>query len=231
MQSDPGNEWQRLTVLYRDKSDEELLELAEEVGNLTEVAQQVLRDELRRRGIAGSVATSKTESPRALSERESRRPKFGGWSPAATEQNGKFDTDNEGGEKPPVEYTWKTPLRTCDTREEAWQISEVLKRAGIESWIEAPEQGALDLTGPRVIVAADELMEAQAIVAQPIPQEIVDQSKVHVEDFVLPPCPKCGTADPLLEGVEPTNTWLCEACGAQWSEAQNAVENGGPNSI
>ncbi|MGA7523340.1 MAG: hypothetical protein WBW84_12865 [Acidobacteriaceae bacterium] len=231
MESDAGKEWQRLTVLYQDKSDEELLELAEEFGNLTEVAQQVLRDEMRRRGIAVPVATPKAEKPRALSEGENRRPKFGAWSRAIEEQNGEFDTEDESGENPPVEYTWKTLLRTCDTHEEAWQLSEVLKRADIESWIEAPEQGSLDMTGPRVIVAADELEEAQAIAAQPIPQDVIDQSKVRVEDFVPPPCPKCGAADPLLEGVDPTNMWLCEVCGAEWSEARSTVENAGRNSV
>ncbi len=225
MASDPGSEWQRLTALYQDKSDEELLELAEDFGNLTDVARQVLRDELRKRGLAQPQAEEK--KPNA---QEDRRPVFGAWSHAIAEQNGDLDTqNNEGREDQPAEYTWKTLLCTRDTREEAWQISEVLKRAGIESWIEAPAQGSLDLTGPRVMVAADELEEARAIAAQPIPQEIIDQSKVRVEDFVPPTCPKCGAADPLLEAVEPTNLWLCEVCGAEWSDAGSAVENAEPN--
>lgn len=230
MQNDPGSEWQRLTALYQQKSDEELLELADDFGNLTDVAQQVLRDELRKRRLALPQAQTPTAEPPQMD----RRPKFGAWSRAIAEQNGDLDTeDEESGEDPPVEYTWKTLLRTCDTREEAWQISEMLKRSGIESWIEAPEQGSLDLTGPRVIVAADELEQARAIAAQPIPQEIIDQSRVRVEDFVPPACPKCGAADPLLESVEPTNSWLCEVCGAEWSEPAStpgaSVENAGQN--
>ena len=226
MQNDPGKEWQRLTALYQDKSDEELLELAEDFGNLTEVARQVLRDELRKRGLAMPQAPAPAQ--------EDRRPAFGAWSRAIAEQNAQRDARNtsadEDGDAVPVAYTWKTLLCTCDTREEAWQISEVLKRAGIESWIEAPAQGSLDLTGPRVIVAADELEEARAIAEQPIPQEIIDQSKVRVEDFVPPACPECGAADPLLESVEPTNRWICEVCGAEWNEPGSAVENAGQNS-
>jgi hypothetical protein len=226
MPSDPGNEWQRLTSLYRDKSDEELQELAEDFGNLTEVAQQVLRDELRKRGLPTADAS------RAETAQKDRRPVFGAWGHAIAEQNGELDTqDEESREDQAVEYTWKTLLCTRDTREEAWQISEVLKRAGIESWIEAPAQGSLELTGPRVMVAADELEEARAIAERPIPQEIVDQSKVRVEDFVPPSCPKCGATDPLLEAVEPTNMWLCEVCGAEWSEAGSPVENEGQNLI
>lgn len=228
MHIDAGNEWQRLTTLYREKSDEELLELADELGNLTDVAQQVLRDEMRRRGLLLSQA----DMASAKTAQGDRRPVFGAWNRAIDEQNGEFDADNEeSAEHQPVEFTWKTLLCTCDTREEAWQISEVLKRADIESWIEAPARGSLDLTGPRVMVAADELEEARAIAAQPIPQEIIEQSRVRVEDFVPPTCPKCGAADPLLEAVEPTNMWLCEVCGAEWSDAGSAVENAEQNPI
>ena len=44
-------------------------------------------------------------------------------------------------------------------------------------------------------------------------------------EFEAPKCPKCGAEDPVLESVEPTNTWLCEACGKRWTEpAQKWME-------
>ncbi|MGB7137007.1 MAG: hypothetical protein WBD46_17095 [Acidobacteriaceae bacterium] len=215
MQSDPAGEWQRLTRLYGDKSDEELDDLADEFGNLTEVAQQVLRDERKKRGLSAAQAANPNPQP-------DRRPVFGGWTPAMAEQNGeRGESHAEGGDEGsdlPREYTWKTLLCTCDTHEEAWQLTEVLRRAGIEGWIEAPAQGSLDVTGPRVMVAADQLEEARALAAQPIPQDIVDQSRVRVEDFVPPACPQCGAADPVLESVEPANQWNCENCGTRWKE-------------
>jgi len=219
MQSDPGIEWQRLTRLYGEKSDEELLELGDDFGNLTEVAQQVLRDETKKRGLPAPQGPRPQPPP-------DRRPSFGQWNRATAEPNGALDPeDDDAGPQDfenndlPREYTWKTLLCTRDTQEEAWQISEVLKRAGIESWIEAPAQGSLDVTGPRVVVAADQLDEARAIAARPIPQDIVDQSKTPVEDFEAPTCPQCGAADPLLEAIEPCNQWRCEACGAEWKDA------------
>ena len=215
MQSDPVGEWQRLTRLYSSKSNEELDELADEFGNLTEVAQQVLRDERKQRGLSAAQAAKPTPPP-------DRLPVFGGWTPAMAEQNGeRGELGAEGGDEGselPREYTWKTLLGTRDTHEEAWQLTEVLRRAGIESWIEAPAQGSLDVTGPRVMVAADQLEEARVLAAQPIPQDIGDQSRVRVEDFVPPACPQCGAADPVLESVEPGNQWSCENCGARWSE-------------
>jgi transposase-like protein len=77
----------------------------------------------------------------------------------------------------------------------------------------------MDVSPPRVVVAADELEEARAIAARPIPQEIINQSRVKVEDYEPPVCPRCGAADPLLQGVDPFNQWLCESCRARWTEA------------
>jgi len=233
MQWDTGKEWERLTRLYADMGDEELLDLAAGLGDLTRIAQQVLRDELRKRGLREPQAAD------ALGAEEKQR-RFGRWREAFAAQDGEGITgdsepedgaeheDNEQDAEGEIEYTWKTLLCACDEREQAWQIREVLQRAGIESWIEAPDANALDVTGPRVLVAADQLQEARAIAEQPIPQEIIDQSRVKVEDFVPPSCPQCGAADPLLESVEPTNAWRCEVCDAQWSEAEAHLPKSSP---
>jgi len=230
MQNDPAREWLRLTSLYREMSDEELQDLGAGYSDLTELAQPILRDELKRRGLPDPAMT-RPVSPQPLSqpapmlEFEERMPVFGGWSQRLSGQNGELnDEESDTGEADlPHEYTWKTELCRCGGSEEAWQFQEVLRLAGIESWIESP-QGELDLTGPRVLVAADQLDEARAILARPIPQDIIDQSKVKDEGFVAPRCPKCGASDPLLESVEPTNTWLCEDCGARWTEASVSTE-------
>ena len=44
-------EWQRLTQLYREMGDGELEALDADKDDLTEVAQQVLSDEIRKRGL------------------------------------------------------------------------------------------------------------------------------------------------------------------------------------
>ncbi len=144
MQNDPAGEWTRLTRLYGEKSDEELLALAEEFGNLTEIAQGVLRDELRKRKLEEPGTMTQSTNQQSLSSAsmggfEKSGLIFGRWSQAVAEQNREFRAAGEDFEKSdgeePVEYTWKTLLCECDEREEAWQIGEVLRRAGIESWI------------------------------------------------------------------------------------------------
>jgi ribosomal protein L37AE/L43A len=215
MQADPIVEWQRLTLLYREMGDGELEELGADITDLTEVAQQVLRDELRKRGLDG---------PRGPNKEPNHTERFAAptWN-----SHGDWPEDEEaaaeGGE--PVEFTWKTPLCDCKDREEAWQIQEVLRQAGIESWFEGPgSRDGRGLFNPRIVVAADQLEKAHEIVSRPIPREIVEQSKLPDEEYVPPVCPSCGAEDPILEGADPANSWRCETCGKQWTDATEEAQ-------
>jgi ribosomal protein L37AE/L43A len=211
MWDNPAEEWRRLRELYSEKNDEELRELAADFCDLTEVAQQVLRDEMKIRGLdkpqAAIEAASNPVRPASL------QGHLGDTQSNSAAMSGECDL--------PCEYTWKTLLCECEEREQAWQVAEVLRRAGIESWIERP-QSPFGLSGRRVLVAADQLDEALQIAAQRIPQEIVDLSKIKLPDFEPPVCPSCGAADPVLEDVNPVNTWQCESCGRQWTESAPA---------
>jgi hypothetical protein len=84
----------------------------------------------------------------------------------------------------------------------------------------------LDLRTPRILVAADQLEQARDIAKRPIPQEIIEQSQMKAPEFEAPVCPKCGAPDPLLESVDPVNTWLCEACEHEWTESAHGLPEG-----
>jgi DNA-directed RNA polymerase subunit M/transcription elongation factor TFIIS len=58
---DHTNEYRRLEELYAEMSDSRLQEMADRVGDLTDLAQQVLRAEISRRGLdkRGPAATGK----------------------------------------------------------------------------------------------------------------------------------------------------------------------------
>lgn len=215
-------DWRALTEHYRSMCDEELQELAADFNDLTPTAQQVLRDELKLRKL-GDPQAPRWQSGTA----DGLRTRSGS---AGRREGQSEDAANEGAAESnlPVEYTWKTLLCACEGDEQAWQVAEVLRRAGIESWIEsattyANSSGSLhasiDEGERRVFVAADQLDEARQVAARPIPQDIVDQSKFAPPVYEPPVCPRCGAADPVLEGVEPVNTWKCEGCGAQWEDS------------
>ncbi|MFZ0746999.1 MAG: hypothetical protein WAM85_21530 [Terracidiphilus sp.] len=209
MQNNPLEAWQRLSDLYREMGDEELRELDENLGDLTEVAQQVLRDEMRKRRLDEPHAAENVEENAGHREDLESGPAVR--APEAADAIADSDLGHE--------YTWKTLLCECDNHAKAWQISETLKRAGIESWLEGPQSTfQFDGNSPRVLVAADQLEQARGIAARPIPQEIIDQSEADVPEFELPVCPRCGAADPALESVDPVNTWRCETCQKLWTD-------------
>jgi len=234
MQADPIQEWQRLTEHYREMSDDELRELADDIGNLTDTAKQVLRSEMKSRGLAETQAATKTPeiwwAANAFTSSENNAPEsfdpilggpavaFGNRAPEIVPDTPAADDEDAG----PYEYTWKTLLCECETSEDARQICVALKQVGIESWIEGAgtysQYTGVGLANPRVLVAADQLEAARAIAALPIPQAIVNES-TEVPEFVEPKCPRCGSDDVVLEGVDPRNTWRCEQCGEQWSDS------------
>jgi hypothetical protein len=234
MQTDPALEWRRLTEHYREIGDEELRELAVDFADLTETAQQVLAQEMRSRGLAdprgasqppqyAKSADAATESPLRADETSEDSDSIttgaagllGTRAPQLVPDAPDTDTDDTGEH----DYTWRTYLCECETRQQAQELCEVLKRAGIDCWI-----ASYGLVYPRVLVAADQLDQARAVAAQPIPQEIVDDSKAEAPEYEVPKCPKCGAEDPILESVEPTNHWRCEQCEAEWTEAAEVTD-------
>ena len=247
MQIDPVQEWQRLTAEYRDKSPEELLELARDYADLTEPAQQALRSEMRSRGlgdpedpksvIAFHAAQAKpTAPPLALGNAPSYPEDdiapgdaFGAHAPEPVPDTPDTPDETAG----PHEYTWKTLLCECETSNQARQLVAALRQAGIDSWVDGPVSGtryrSASLASPRVVVAADQLDQARSIAAQTNLQEIVkDEKEEEVPEFVEPRCPKCGSDDVVLEGVDPENTWRCEQCDEQWTETSPTAAEESP---
>jgi hypothetical protein len=243
MQADPITELRRLTDHYREVSDEDLRDLAADLADLTETAQQALRTEMQSRGLrlaaddplratnapsasnaplAASAATIAAsydyEASAPIQSRPGNASSFFARQPQLVPDSPDPNAEPDG----PVDYTWKTPLCDCDTLLQARELSEALKQASIESWIEAPGTGSryasFSLASPRVLVAADQLDQARAIAAQPIPRQIVEDVQTEIPDYQPPTCPKCGAPDPILEGVDPTNSWRCDQCGQRWKE-------------
>jgi hypothetical protein len=230
MQTDPMVEWQRITEVYRGMYDDELINLVADQADLTEIARQVLDLELKKRRLGDlSHAGPAREAPEPMRER--RAALIGNQGGAAQIV---LDYRAKMGEAP-LEYSWKTLLCECESMEQAQQLSEYLKLAGVDSWIDDPNVAShfkgLEHPKPRVLVAADQLEQARAIVANPIPKKIIEDSKFVVPEFEMPKCPHCGAKDPALEGVNPFNSWRCEGCGYQWTESEDGrtaeAANGG----
>jgi ribosomal protein L37AE/L43A len=201
--------------------DEELLNLAADAQDLTETARHVLELEIKKRQLNEPAdETGVRPSPEPRPER--RAPLVGnqGGAPQLILDPPEEFEAHSG----PHEYTWKTILCACESPEQGQQLTAALKRAGVDCWVEQPgagfRYGTFDGPNPRILVAADQLEQARAIAAQPIPADIVEESRpVEVSEYELPVCPHCGAEDPALEGVDPFNSWRCDSCGFQWTES------------
>jgi hypothetical protein len=209
MEINPAEDWHSLTEHYRAMLDGELEQLAESLDDLTGTAKEVLRSEMRNRGLG---------EPGAQPLRKGAEAPAGARWVSSVAPDAQLEHPNEGqAEGRPKEFTWKTPLCECDSEEQALAICQALTRAGIENWYER-SGSRMGIWGPRIVVAADQLDEARDIAARPIPQNVIDEFRQEVPDYEPPKCPQCGAEDPVLESAEPANSWLCEACGNQWTE-------------
>jgi len=238
MQSDPAFEWQRLTEYYRQMSDDELRELTADFGDLTDTAQQALRSEMHSRGLgdleAPETATTNVtpsnapSAPAAAHVEPEPGPEYPGFYPGYFGRMPELvsDAPDGTGDEGPHDYTWKTVLCDCDTNEQAQELSATLQQARIESWVQQSQEFGRSYA--RVLVAADQLDQARATAARPIPPEIVAESRIEMPDFEPPSCPKCGASDPVLEAVDPANTWRCEHCGEQWTESADSANQEAP---
>jgi hypothetical protein len=233
MQTDPAMEWRRLAEEYHARSDEELRDLAADFPDLTQSAQQILRQEMRSRGLgdpAAATATlnadSKPQPSRTASPAVHTQHAISGAAPGLPDSLGGVigraprivsdeaaEQENSG---EALEYTWKTVLCECETNEQAQALSTALRQAGLDSWVQWPREFSRRYA--RILVAADQLDRAREIAAQPVPKEVIDESQEDIPEFVEPKCPKCGSMDVVLEGVDIRNHWRCEACENEWSD-------------
>ena len=196
--------------------DVEIQELADQINDLTPTAQDVLRDELKKRNLLENRPASSPFTSLSSQHGKDRRTVCH-FVPASAEVS---ESIEEIEEETPVEFSWKTLLCECDDPLEARAIARVLMAAGIESWIERTAQYYAGPGGSKVVVAADQLEHAKQVLEQPIPQEILEEERElqNAPQYELPTCPRCGAPDPILESVEPSNNWLCESCDHTWSD-------------
>ncbi len=241
MQIDPVTEWQRLTEYYRRMSDEELHELARDIADLTDTAQQVLRSEMSSRGLKDPHAPGNASRFSGFSQSTEADSVFTSSRARSADTNAVYADREDAASRGSIN---RLPLCECGDWKQAWQICAMLKAEAIASWIQdsradpedsllySPEMGPpSDLFTPRairVLVAADRLAEAREVAEQPVPREIVEASEMNLPEFSSPNCPACGAEDPILEGVDPTNTWRCEQCGREWTDSVPDRASAGP---
>jgi hypothetical protein len=183
-------QYQELLTLYGSYGDDELVELGRGMADLTEMAQDVLRDELKRRGLEIKSAREAAEK-RVLTDDDLQDMRA---------------------------YAESAPAECIFDFEDERAASAAyfaLTGEGIEAIVVSPSGAKFDNRGPRVVVTPKDAERAATILSQPSADELKEETPA---EFDLPRCPACGGQETLLESVDPVNQWRCDDCGHTWFE-------------
>ena len=237
--------YRRLQELYADMSDSRIEEMAEQIDDLTETAQQVLRAEIGKRGLdakAQEAPAKPFEAARgALREALSSS---GGEGQARAEELGEgadaqnpiedLDTSIRGPilqGLDPTAYDLVS-IWHVDDGARAREVMSALESAGIESYLGADDVESVDdYKGTFDGGAPIKVMKFQSRIAveglrRLFPPDPKEESE-EVDEFAVS-CPKCNSPDVVFlglvvepgkkSGTEGKNSWTCDACGHQWED-------------
>jgi hypothetical protein len=226
---DPEEERQRLRDFYSRQMDGRLEQVATEADGMTDVARELLKGELLRRGLdvdllqparAGNIAPAPAEVP--------------------PEPQPIVDEDALPGE---FEKRNMLTIRRFRDLPEALLAKGSLDSAGIDSFLEDENMVRMDwfisnlLGGIKLVVDAENVEAANEILNQPIPENFDVEG---VGDYQQPRCPQCQSMDVSFEELDkpiaygglfvnipiPVHRkgWLCHSCKNAWQE-----DEAGPN--
>jgi hypothetical protein len=145
------------------------------------------------------------------------------------------------GKDTPTEFRELVTIRRYRDLSEAIVARAVIESAGIFCFLKDENLVRLDwqvsnfIGGIRLQVSATDVESAEAILSEPIPEEIVIPDQ---PGFLQPRCPRCNSTDiawerqgrkaalaslyllsiPLPRGSE---SWTCSSCGLKWVEDEN----------
>jgi hypothetical protein len=142
---------------------------------------------------------------------------------------------------PAPEFQHLVTVRQYRDLTEAQLAKGILDSAGIFSFLRDENTVRMDwvwsnlMGGVRLQVGEQDRDAAQAVLAQPIPDQIQLDSEIPYDQ---PRCPRCGSLDIQYQAIHkraglasiilfvpipiPKRAWICESCGAQWREAPSS---------
>ena len=223
---DPERERQRLRDYYSRQMDGRLEQIAAQATELSELAQEVLREELIRRGLdfellRPPIEKIPPEEPIAPTSEE----------PPVEEQSSSEEFERE------FEKRDLVTIRRFRDLPDAYLAKGVIESAGIVSFLADDITIRLNwwwsnlLGGVKLRVDADEADAAQEILRQPIPESIDIEG---VGEYQQPHCPRCQSLDVNFEELYkpiayvslylrfplPVHRkgWICQSCRHTWQE-------------
>lgn len=225
---DPEQERQRLAEFYSRQLDGRLEKVASEAYELSDLAKDVLRTELQKRGLSVELAEHAPVTPKKV-------PEAG--DPPEEEWRGAQTSVQESQVEPgPDDNHEMVTLRQFRDLPEALLAKGSLDSAGIQCALADDNMVRMDwfysnaIGGIKLLVNAGDAADAEQVLSQPIPDHL-DVSGVG--DFEQPKCPKCGSLDVGFRESQPAaylsmalsvpipfrkRAWHCHSCDVEWEE-------------
>jgi len=205
---DRAGEYIRLRDHYRELSDGELLDLARQPSELTEIAEQALKSEISRRGL-------KVESAELAARQRPQPP------PELDPNDPNYDED-----------TRLVTIRTVWSREDAFRMQDLLDTAGIPFYMGAEKATSADAVTSNFAEGVDvQIMQigipwARLALKDYAPVEDRADENEEVPDEASVRCPKCHSEEIILQETEPVKEgttpqlfkWKCDNCGHHWED-------------
>jgi len=242
---DPQQERQRLAEFYAGQFDGELKKVASQAYDLTDIAREMLRAEIAKRGLkVNFIEQAPVPPPKAP-----RPPEPGDPPKEETPQFSRSEVEVGSGDKDDLDDM--VVIRQFRDLPAALLAKGSLVSAGIECALADDNMVRLDwfisnaIGGIRLLVHEQDAADAEQVLSQPIPENFdVD----GVGEYEQPRCPKCGSLDVNYQELDPTaymtlvvnvpipfhrRAWRCHSCKVEWEddgtpEARESSNANGP---
>ena len=217
---DPERE-RRLAEFYASEMDGRLEKIAGQAYELSDIAREVLRAELVKRGLPTQLAEGPPEVPAPL-----RSPGDSPPEPPA----------KEGPAEGEFEFRDRVTLRRFRDLPEALLAKGSLDACGIDCALVDANVIRLDwfwsngMGGVKLVVDVEDAAAANEVLNQPIPDHF---DVPGVGGFEQPRCPVCGSLDVNFREISPAayvsmmvsfpipfqrRAWRCHACRIEWED-------------
>lgn len=206
---DRAGEYRRLRDQYQGMSDGELLNLGQDLSELTEVAEQALTGEISRRGL-------KLEPPKSPARHRPEAP------PDIQDPNDpNYDEDRK-----------LVGMATVWSLDDALQLQSLLDSAGIPFYIGPERATSVDAVtsnfaeGLEVAVMSIGIPWARLAMKNYLPANDQAYEKEEALEEASVRCPKCYSTEVVLQETEPSEEgdtpqhfkWSCDTCGSHWED-------------
>ena len=236
---DPEKERKRLAEFYSRELDGRLEQVAGEAYELSDLAREVLKAELQRRGLNVELAQRPSVRPNKGSVSNDR------WQGSFAVGHSDLEVAEASGDTNVPEMV---AIRVFRDLPQALLAKGCLESAGIKCALADDNLVRLDwfysnaIGGVKLFVHAADAADAEQLLNQPIPEHM-DVSGVG--EYEQPKCPKCGSLDVNFRELDPATylglggsylgvfvpvpirrrAWNCHSCETEWEEETETPES------